>query len=42
MAVKAITYQAEGNLEEASEILSKVDVHSPSYPFSAKITQLIL
>jgi tetratricopeptide (TPR) repeat protein len=42
MALKAITYQAEGNLEESAEILSKTDVQSPSYPFSAKVTQLTL
>jgi TolB-like protein/class 3 adenylate cyclase/Tfp pilus assembly protein PilF len=42
MALKAITYQAEGNLERSAEILSKTDVQSPSYPFSAKVTQLTL
>jgi tetratricopeptide (TPR) repeat protein len=41
-AAKAVTYQAEGNIEKAAEILSKTDVQSPSYLFSAKITQLIL
>jgi tetratricopeptide (TPR) repeat protein len=42
MALKAITYQAEGNLQEAAKILSEVNVQSPSYPFSAKVTQLTL
>jgi TolB-like protein/class 3 adenylate cyclase/Tfp pilus assembly protein PilF len=41
-AVKAITYQAEGNLQEAAKILSEVNVQSPSYAFSAKLTQLTL
>ena len=42
MAVKATIYQAEGNLPKAAEILSKIDVQSPSYPFSARILQLTL
>jgi serine/threonine protein kinase/Flp pilus assembly protein TadD len=42
LAIKAITYQAEGNLQKAAEILSKIDVQSPSYQFSAKVTQLTL
>jgi TolB-like protein/class 3 adenylate cyclase/Tfp pilus assembly protein PilF len=42
MAVKATIYQAEGNLPEAVEILSKVEVQSPSYPFGARILQLTL
>ncbi len=42
MAVKATMYQAEGNLPEAAEILSKIDVQSPSYPFAARILQLSL
>jgi TolB-like protein/class 3 adenylate cyclase/Tfp pilus assembly protein PilF len=42
MAVKATISQAEGNLPEAAEILSKVDVQSPSYPFAARILQLTL
>src|SRR5262249_7527046 len=42
MAVKATIYQAEGNLEKAGEILSKIDVQAPSYAFSGRILQLIL
>ena len=42
MAAKATIYQAEGNLEKAAEILSKIDVQSPSYPFAARILQLTL
>ena len=42
MTAKATIYQAEGNLEKAAEILSKIDVQSPSYPFAARILQLTL
>jgi TolB-like protein/Tfp pilus assembly protein PilF len=41
-AVKATIYQAEGNLEKATEILSKIDAQAPSYPFAARILQLTL
>jgi TolB-like protein/class 3 adenylate cyclase/Tfp pilus assembly protein PilF len=42
MAVKARIYQAEGNLPEAAEILSKIDVQSSSYPFEVRILQSTL
>jgi serine/threonine-protein kinase len=42
MAVKAMLYQAEGNLEKAGGILSKIDVQAPSYAFSTRILQLTL
>jgi len=42
IALKGTLYQAEGNLEKAGEILSKINVQAPSYAFSARILQLTL
>ena len=42
IAVKATIYQAEGKLEKAGEILSKMDVQAPSYAFAARILLLTL
>jgi TolB-like protein/class 3 adenylate cyclase/Tfp pilus assembly protein PilF len=42
VAIKATIYQAEGNLQEATKILSEVNVQSPFNAFTAKIMQLTL
>jgi TolB-like protein/Tfp pilus assembly protein PilF len=43
LAAKAITYQAEGNLEQAATLLSEITVQTPyEFVFVIKITQLRL
>jgi TolB-like protein/Tfp pilus assembly protein PilF len=42
IAVKASVYQAMGDLEKASQLLSAINVQSPIQPFITKMTQLRL
>src|SRR5262249_50165903 len=43
LAAKAVMYQAEGNLEQAAELLSEVNLQTPfEFVFVVKITQLRL
>ena len=42
ITVKASIYQAEGNLQQAARLLSKINAQSPIQPFITKATQLRL
>jgi len=42
MTAKASVYQAQGNLQEAANLVSEINAQSPIQPFIIKITQLRL